>query len=71
MVPESWCSMCHRTGKKNVAKERLQLMIDARKKRIDDDTMNQIRQEIGSVVTKYVDIEPENIEIKIILKEYR
>lgn len=46
-------------------------MIDARKKRIDDDTMNQIRQEIGSVVTKYVDIEPENIEIKIILKEYR
>lgn len=63
--------MCHRTGKKNVAKERLKLMIDARKKRIDDDTMNQIRQEIGSVVTKYVDIEPENIEIKIILKEYR
>lgn len=46
-------------------------MIDARKKCIDDDTMNQIRQEIGSVVTKYVDIEPENIEIKIILKEYR
>lgn len=46
-------------------------MIDARKKRIDDDTMNQLRQEIGSVVTKYVDIEPENIEIKIILKEYK
>ncbi len=63
--------MCHRTGKKNVAKERLKLMIDARKKRIDDDTMSQLRQEIGSVVTKYVDIEPENIEIKIILKEYR
>ncbi|MCI5872280.1 MAG: cell division topological specificity factor MinE [Clostridiales bacterium] len=63
--------MCHKSGKKNVAKERLKLMIDARKKRIDDDTMNQIRQEIGSVVTKYVDIEPENIEIKIILKEYR
>lgn len=63
--------MCHRTQRKNVAKERLKLMIDARKKRIDDDTMNQIRQEIGSVVTKYVDIEPENIEIKIILKEYR
>ncbi len=63
--------MCHKSGKKNVAKERLKLMIDARKKRIDDDTMNQLRQEIGSVVTKYVDIEPENIEIKIILKEYR
>ena len=63
--------MCHKSGKKNVAKERLKLMIDACKKRIDDDTMNQIRQEIGSVVTKYVDIEPENIEIKIILKEYR
>lgn len=46
-------------------------MIDARKKRLDTDTMNQLRQEIGSIVTKYVDIEPENIEIKIILKECR
>ena len=69
-MPESWCDMCHRTGKKNVAKERLRLMIDARKKQPDEDTMNQLRQEIGTIVTKYIDIEPENIEIKIILKEY-
>lgn len=71
MAPESWCNMCHKSEKKNVAKERLRLMIDARKKRLDTDTMNQLRQEIGSIVTKYVDIEPENIEIKIILKECR
>lgn len=63
--------MCHRTGKKNVAKERLKLMIDARKKQLDEDTMNELRQEIGMLVTKYVDIEPENIEIKIILREDR
>ena len=63
--------MCHRIGKKNVAKERLKLMIDARKKQLDEDTMNELRQEIGMLVTKYVDIEPENIEIKIILREDR
>lgn len=61
--------MCHRNGKQNIAKERLRLMIDARKKRLDEDTMISLRQEIGSIVTKYVDVEPENIEIKIILKE--
>lgn len=63
--------MCHRAEKKNVAKERLRLMIDARRKELDEDTMNQLRREIDSIVTKYIDIEPENIEIKIILKEYK
>lgn len=63
--------MCHGSGKKNVAKERLRLMIDARRKELDEDTMNQLRQEIASIVTKYIDIEPENIEIKIILKEHK
>ena len=41
-------------------------MIDADKKRLDEDTMSQIRHEIGEVITKYVDIEPENMEIKIV-----
>ena len=77
--------MCHRTGKRtsekkhnntpdisgSIAKERLKLMIDARKQQLDEDTLNQIRHEIGSIVTKYVDIEPENIEIKIIQKDYK
>ncbi len=71
MAPESWCDMLRKTEKKNVAKERLRLMIDARRKELDEDTMNQLRQEIGSIVTKYIDVEPENIEIKIILKEYK
>ena len=62
--------MCHKKGKL-VAKERLRLMIDARKQQIDEDTMNQIRHEIGTIVTKYVDIDPENIEIKVILKDYK
>lgn len=71
MAPESRCDMLHKTEKKNVAKERLRLMIDAHRKEPDEDTMNQLRQEIGSIVTKYIDLEPENIEIKIILKEYK
>lgn len=45
-------------------------MIDADKKRLNEDTMSQIRHEIGEVITKYVDIEPENMEIKIVLRDY-
>lgn len=71
MAPESWCDMRFRTEKNNVAKERLRLMIDARKKQLDENTMSQLRHEIGFIVTKYIDVEPENIEIKIILKECR
>lgn len=76
--------MCHRTRKSSrikpaagaetsgsIAKERLKLMIEAGKQKLDDDTLNQIRQEIGSVITKYVDIEPENVEVRITLKDYK
>ena len=65
--------MCQdaRHRSKGVAKERLKLMIDSRRNRqLDDETLAQIRHEIGEIVTRYVDIEPENVEIKIILKDY-
>ena len=58
-----------RTG--NIAKERLKLMIDAQRQRLDDETLGQIRHEIGAIITKYVDIKPENVEIKIVLKDYK
>ena len=54
-----------------VAKERLKLMMDAEKQKLDDDTLKQISQEIGTVITKYVDIEPENVEVKVLLKDYK
>ena len=53
-----------------VAKERLKLMMTLEKERLDDATLDQIRQEIGTVITKYVVIEPENIEVKVLLKDY-
>ncbi len=46
-------------------------MIDTKKQQLDDETLNEIRHEIGAVITKYVDIEPDNVEIKIILKDYK
>ncbi len=77
--------MCHRSRRQknsqtgapgaaasgSIAKERLKLMIDAEKQKLDDGTLESIRQEIGSVITKYVDIEPENVEVRITLKDYR
>lgn len=54
-----------------VAKERLKIMMTAEKQRLDDETLDQIRQEIGTIITKYVVIEPENIEVKVLLKDYK
>ncbi len=54
-----------------VAKERLKIMMTASKERLDDETLNQIRQEIGTVITKYVVIEPENVEVRVFLKDYK
>ena len=59
-----------KTHSGNVAKERLKLMMNADHQKLDDATMELIRQEIGCVITKYVVIEPENIEIKVMLKDY-
>lgn len=70
--------MCHRTkinrssgASGQIAKERLKIMMDAEKQKLDDDTLNQIRQEIGAVITKYVNIEPENVEVKVTLRDYK
>ena len=60
-----------KTHSGNVAKERLKLMMNADHQKLDDATMELIRQEIGCVITKYVVIEPENIEIKVMLKDYK
>lgn len=53
------------------AKERLKCMIHYKNNILDEETMGYIRRDIGNVITKYVDVEPENIEIKVILKEYK
>lgn len=61
--------MRHHSG--NVARERLRLMMDTEKNRLDEEIMWQIRTEIGSVITKYVNVDPENVEVKVLLKDYQ
>ncbi len=56
---------------KNIAKERLRLMMDVQRQKLDEEVLIQIRKEISGVITKYVDIEPQNIEVKVILKDYK
>ena len=43
------------------AKERLKCMIHYENNILDEETMGYIRRDIGNVITKYVDVEPENI----------
>lgn len=54
-----------------VAFERLKMMLSDEKLKLDEDTMSTIRKEIGKVILKYVDTEPDNVDVKIILKEYK
>ncbi|MBR5316886.1 MAG: cell division topological specificity factor MinE [Lachnospiraceae bacterium] len=54
-----------------IAFERLKSMLAEEKVMIDEETMASIRRDVGNVVLKYVDVEPDNVDIKIILKEYK
>ena len=54
-----------------IAFERLKCMLADEKVLLDEDTMAAIRRDVGNVVLKYVDVEPDNVDIKIILKEYK
>lgn len=54
-----------------VAFERLKTMLSDEKLKLDEDTISAIRSDIGRIIVKYVDIEPDNVDVKIILKEYK
>ena len=54
-----------------IALERLKGILADEKVTIDEDTMAAIRRDVGNIVLKYVDVEPDNVDIKIILKEYK
>lgn len=55
----------------SVALQRLKLLLADEKNQIDEETMSSIRREVGNVILKYIDIEPDDMDIKIILKEYK
>lgn len=54
-----------------VAMERLRHMLADENQLLDDETMDSIRKDVEEVVSKYVDVEPDNVDIKIILREYK
>ena len=54
-----------------IAFERLRTMLSDEKTNLDEDMMSAIRRDIGNIILKYVDIEPDNVDIKIKLKEYK
>ncbi len=53
------------------AKERLKGMLRYEDNLLDEDTIHSLQNDIRRVVVKYVDAQPEDIEIKVILKEYK
>lgn len=62
--------MAHRYPFSNrFAKERLRHLLEQNHREIDEETVEKIQAEVGTLVTKYLDIPPENIEVKIILKD--
>jgi cell division topological specificity factor len=60
-----------RKSSKTVAAGRLKTIFDKHKKCLDDDMMLELRREIGEVVAKFIDVEPENIEVRVTLKDIK
>lgn len=54
-----------------IAKERLRVMLKQEHNLLDEETMEMVQKEIGQLVTRYLDVEPDRLEIKVILKEKR
>ncbi len=52
----------------SVAKERLKLMVESEPAECSSKLMDQMKQEIAVIVSRYFSLEPENYEIKVILK---
>lgn len=60
-----------KTASGTIALTRLKNMLANEKVMLDEDTMASIRRDVGDVVLKYVDVKPDDVDIKIILKEYK
>ncbi len=54
-----------------IAKERLRVMFKQEHNLLDEETMELVQTEIGQLVTRYLDMDPDNLEIKVVLKEKR
>ena len=48
--------------------ERLKSMIREEKCNIDEETMASIQRDIGNIILKYVDIELDDIDVKVIIQ---
>jgi cell division topological specificity factor len=53
----------------SIAKERLKLMMESEPVEISPDQMTQMKKEISEIVGRYFEMEPDNYEIKVILKQ--
>ena len=55
----------------SIAKERLRFMVDSGDTEGSFDLMNQLKKEISDIVFRYYDINPEEYEIKVVLKQVK
>ncbi len=53
----------------SVAKERLKLMVESEPAECSSRLLDQMKQEIAVIVNRYFELEPDNYEIKVILKQ--
>ncbi|MCI7322569.1 MAG: cell division topological specificity factor MinE [Lachnospiraceae bacterium] len=58
-------------GTGQIAKERLKLMEETGPFERSPALMERMKREISDIVSRYCEIEPENYEIKVILKQDR
>lgn len=56
---------------KNVAKERLKLMMESEPIECRPELMNRMKKEVSDIIGRYFELSPDSYEIKVILKQNR
>lgn len=58
-------------GSNRIAKERLKLMSEAGVMDTSPVALRRMKKEISAIISRYYDLDPENYEIRVILKPNR
>ncbi len=65
----NWFNILRKKDSGNIAKDRLKLLLISERTSCSPDTMEMIRNDIIRVISKYMDIDCEHIEIQIHTEE--
>lgn len=59
----------HKPASDAIARERLRMMVESGTVECSSEQMTQMKKEISEIISRYIEVMPEDFEIKILLKQ--